>query len=127
MKQTRKSLFTEFSISLKFALANSDCIMFLEDGDMNLLLYMRAASSKPLLLRMLGGREIASYKDIFEIHLNTFFSMCLTELNNCKGISFKKFVFQIWKTQGNFLYTFLIYALWNIIYILLTLKPFLKG
>lgn len=48
MRQPRKSLFTASSVSPKFAFANYDCIMFLEDQDMNLLLHMQAAALKPL-------------------------------------------------------------------------------
>lgn len=71
MRQSHKSLFTEPSVSPKFAFANYDCIMFLEDWDMKLLLHMQAASLKPPLLWNVGGGEIATDKDIFEIHLNT--------------------------------------------------------
>lgn len=77
MRRSHKSLFTEFSVSPKFAFANYDCIMFLEDWDMKLLLHMQAASLKPPLLRNVGGGEIATDKDIFEIHLNTCSFICI--------------------------------------------------
>lgn len=38
MKQSHKSLFTESRVSPKFAFENYDCIMFLKDWDVNLLL-----------------------------------------------------------------------------------------
>lgn len=62
MRQSHKSLFTESSVSPQFAFASYDCIMFLEDWDMNLLLHRQAASLKPPLLKNVGGGEIAMIK-----------------------------------------------------------------
>lgn len=86
MRQPHKSLFTEPSVSPKFVFANYDCIMFLEDWDMSLLLHMRAASLQPPLLRNVEGGEIVTDKDILEIHLNTFFYMCLTKPKPAKKL-----------------------------------------
>lgn len=58
--------------------------MFLEDWEMNLLLHMQAALLKALLLKNVGGGGIATDKDIFEIHLNTFFCMFSTEFKPAK-------------------------------------------
>lgn len=94
MGQSRKSLFTTFSVFPKFAFANYDCTLFLEDQDMNLLLHMQPAFLKPPLLRNVGGGDIAIDKDVFEIHLNTFLCMCLTELKPAKNLFCTFFPFQ---------------------------------
>ena len=80
MRQSHKSLFTKSDVYPEFSFANYDCIISLADWHMNLPLHIQTASLKPPLFRSVEGGEIATDKVIFEIHLNTFFCMCLTEL-----------------------------------------------
>ena len=91
MRQSYKSLFTKSDVYPEFTFANYDCIISLADWHMNFLLHIQTASLKPPLFRSVGGGEIATDKVIFEIHLNTFFCMCLTELKLVKKITFAFF------------------------------------
>lgn len=84
MRQSPKSLFTESGVYPKFAFANYDCIVFLGDWHMNSLLHIQEASLKLPILRSVGRGQIATDEDIFEIHPNTFFCMCLMELKHAK-------------------------------------------
>lgn len=91
MRQSYKSLFTKSDVYPEFTFASYDCIISLADWHMNFLSHIQTASLKPPLFRSVEGGEIATDKVIFEVHLNSLFCMCLTELKPGKKITFAFF------------------------------------
>ena len=105
IRQSHKSIFTKSDVYPEFAFANYDCIMSLADWHMNLLLHIQTTSLKPPLFRSVGRGEIATDKVIFEIHLNIFFCMCLTELK-----LEKKIILPLFTLSKKLPFNFLVYV-----------------